>query len=217
MVTTLAHESRNALQRIFSAVEMLQLDLQASPDSLRDVGQVERAAHDLQELLDEVRSYAAPLQLERSETDLGQLWQTAWRQVVTSRGLPQLQLVEERPPVPLLGRFDRFRLEQVFRNLFENALAACPSEPRVHLRCDHWGQAPGGYWRISLCDNGPGVAAPQRRRLFEPFYTTKRHGTGLGLVIVKRIIEAHGGSVQFAPNQHSGAKLRVILPCLPQP
>src|SRR5262249_57163421 len=94
---------------------------------------------------------------------------------------------------------DQFRLEQVFRNILENALAACadPVVITVAAREDRLQGRPG--LRVSVRDNGPGLTAEQRQRIFEPFFTTKTKGTGLGMAIAKREVEAHGGQVPVGP------------------
>jgi signal transduction histidine kinase len=60
-------------------------------------------------------------------------------------------------------------------------------------------------------DNGPGLSPEQQRRIFDPFFTTKTKGTGLGMAIVKRIVEAHGGQISVAPEAR-GAEIRILLP-----
>jgi len=103
-------------------------------------------------------------------------------------------------------------LEQVFRNLMDNAFAACADPVEVRVRClQHYTDA-GPWLRISVRDNGPGVSPEQGERLFEPFYTTKTKGTGLGLAIVKRIVEAHGGHVALASESGGGLEVVIDLP-----
>ena len=65
---------------------------------------------------------------------------------------------------------------------------------------------------VSVQDNGPGLNAEQRQRIFDPFYMTKTKGTGLGMAIAKRIVEAHGGSLTVGAAQDGGAELLITLP-----
>jgi len=107
---------------------------------------------------------------------------------------------------------DRLRLGQVFRNVLENALAACDDPVEIAVR---WSAAELNGQpavRVTLRDNGPGLGPEQRARLFEPFYTTKTHGTGLGLAISKRLVEAHGGWIEVGAEPGPGAKIIVTLP-----
>ena len=107
---------------------------------------------------------------------------------------------------------DPFRLEQVFRNILENALAACPSPVAVVVRCAETALDGRPALCVAVRDNGPGMTAEQRRRIFEPFFTTKTKGTGLGMAIAKRIIEAHGGQIAVGTGPAPGAEIVLTLP-----
>ena len=100
---------------------------------------------------------------------------------------------------------------QVFRNLLENALAACPDPVEIAFRCApcDLGGRPAVRWSVQ--DNGPGLDQDQHKRVFEPFYTTKTKGTGLGLAIARRVIEAHGGRIE-AGDRGTGAEFVITLP-----
>ena len=106
---------------------------------------------------------------------------------------------------------DSFRIDQVFRNLFENALAASPEPPGSKSLARKRKSPAGPAVRICIRDNGPGLTAAHRTRVFNPFFTTKRKGSGLGLAIAKRIIEAHGGEIGIGPNG-PGAEFFFTLP-----
>ena len=101
-------------------------------------------------------------------------------------------------------------MEQVFRNLFENALAACPGPARITVRCEN--SARDGMLRITVSDNGLGLKTGQSSSVFEPFFTTKTRGTGLGLSIVRRILEAHGGTITARNGPKEGAAFELELP-----
>jgi signal transduction histidine kinase len=103
---------------------------------------------------------------------------------------------------------DPVQLRQVFVNLIENAVHAASPAGEVRVR----GAAPDGAVEISVEDSGPGVDAATRRRLFEPLITTKEKGIGLGLALVKRIAERHGGSVEYTDRPGGGARFTVRLP-----
>jgi len=107
---------------------------------------------------------------------------------------------------------DGFRLRQVFRNVFENALDASPEPIRISVRCR--GEVAGRRrnLRVSVRDNGPGLSPEQRRNMFEPFFTTKVKGTGLGMAIAHRILEAHGGRIGAGEAGGEGAEIVIVLP-----
>jgi len=103
---------------------------------------------------------------------------------------------------------DPIQLRQVFVNLLSNAVDAAGAEGEVLVL----GRRAGNAVTVAVEDSGPGVDAGIARRLFEPLITTKDRGTGLGLALVKRIVERHGGSVGYEPRQGGGARFTVLLP-----
>ena len=107
---------------------------------------------------------------------------------------------------------DQFRLEQVFRNILENSLAACTDPVRIEVRCRPAAIESQPAVQVAVRDNGPGLNAEQRQRIFDPFFTTKTKGTGLGMAIAKRIVEAHGGGIAVGPSSGPGAEILVTLP-----
>ena len=72
---------------------------------------------------------------------------------------------------------------------------------------------PNGLARIVVADDGPGIPAAERDKLFLPYYSTKRRGSGLGLAIVRRIIAEHGGNLEVADNNPHGTRFTIELPC----
>ncbi len=217
MMTGLAHESGNALARSQACLEMLVLEVQDRPEALELLGRIQKAQDHLQQLYDEVRNYAAPLKLEREPWALDAIWRQAWANLAVRRQGREATLREDTGGLGLHCLVDPFRLEQVFRNILENALAAYKGEGAVQVlvraREARLDGAPAV--RIEVCDNGPGLSAEQRRRIFEPFFTTKTKGTGLGMAIARRIVEAHGGHITVGPGHAlgpTGAEIDITLP-----
>ncbi len=210
----LAHESRNALHRIMASVEILQLDIPPESDSRVEVDSIFRASRELANTLEEVRNFAAPIHLHRELVRLPEVWRRVWRDLASLRKGRNAELVELPNGCECPVDMDVLRLEQVFRNLFENALAACEDPVRIHVECQCDG--PDAVL-LDIQDNGPGLCGEQREKLFEPFFTTKPRGTGLGMSIVQRIIDAHGGNIQIVfpkrpeSNPH-GARFLIRLP-----
>ncbi|OYP28917.1 ATP-binding protein [Rhodopirellula sp. MGV] len=210
-MASLAHESRNALQRIQSGLELLELDIGNDPESAKDLLTVKRAAADLNSLLEEIRSFAAPIQLHLVQADLRDVYQRAWRNLESNRQNRQCELVELDHRHQIKTTIDTMRLEQVFRNLFENSLAASSDPATIKIELD---QADPQQTRIVVSDNGPGLSKDQCEQIFEPFYTTKSRGTGLGLAIVKRIVDAHQGTIKVlhCVSELGGMSLQITLP-----
>ena len=218
----LAHEIKNPLTPIQLCAERLRRHFGSAAPPVRElvdectstiVGEVES----LKALVDEFAQFArmpaprsVPTDLNRLLTDTLALYQGLFRDIRISR-----RLAEGIPPV----RIDGEQVRRVIINLIDNAVEAlggaggprrpgAPGEIVVETRHD-----PGnGVARIVVCDNGPGIPAADREKLFMPYYSTKRRGSGLGLAIVRRIIAEHGGSIEVADNVPSGTRFTIELP-----
>ncbi len=196
-VAGLAHESRNSLQQIQAAAEMLaRRNLPESEAAM--ITEITKAHDRLHELLEAVRNYAAPLRLAREPHDLAKIWRCAWDRLAHRRQGRVVRFSEEVGDLDLRCMVDAFPVERLFRNLLENALDACRDPALIEIHCTAAALANKPAVLVSIKDNGPGLSDEQRHRLFQPFYTTKTRGTGLGLAIAKRIVEAHGGQIQCA-------------------
>jgi len=211
MVTGLAHESGNALARSQACLEMLALEVEDRPEALELIGKVQKAQDHLRHLYEEVRGYAAPVKLDRERCDVGAVWRRAWDSLTIQRQGRETMLQEVDGTANRHCEVDLFRLEQVFRNILENALAACKGPVRIEVRCGDALLDGQPALRVSVQDNGSGLNAEQRQKIFEPFYTTKTKGTGLGMAIVKRIVETHGGRIAVGASG-PGAEIVLLLP-----
>jgi PAS domain S-box-containing protein len=212
MMAGLAHESGNALARSQSNLEMLAWEVEDRPEALELIKGIQKAQDHLQHLYEEVRGYAAPLKLDREDWDVGLVWRQAWESLKIARQGRDALLMEETNKIDLLCSIDPFRLEQVFRNILVNALAACRDPLRITVRCAETELGGRPALCVSVRDNGPGLSAMQRQRIFEPFFTTKTKGTGLGMAIANRIVEAHGGQISVGTDTLPGAEIFLILP-----
>jgi signal transduction histidine kinase len=191
------------------------------PEACDLITRIQKAQDHLQQLYEEVRSYAAPFKLEREVWDVALSWRQSWENLVVRRQGRDALIQEDCDRVNRLCPIDPFRLEQVFRNIFDNSLAACRDPVRISIGCTSSKLAGHAALRIAVRDNGPGLSPEQARRIFEPFYTTKTKGTGLGMAIAKRIVEAHAGRIavgacagagspDHVPGQ--GAEIVITLP-----
>ena len=111
------------------------------------------------------------------------------------------------PRLPL-APLDATQIQQVLVNLVKNAIQAMTKGGTLTLQT---GEASDGVW-VSVADTGGGIPQEQINRIFEPFYTTKKKGTGLGLMIVQRIVRAHGGRINLESRVGRGTTFRVWIP-----
>ncbi len=210
MMTGLAHESRNALQRSRACLDMLELDLDGQSEQMDLVQRTRSALLELQTLYEEVRGYASPILLDRSLEHLNIVCSEAWEHLIEDHAAKAIDLEILCHDCPAC-QIDRYRIGQVFRNIFENSITVSPSGSKIQVACEAITMFEPPIVRVRISDQGPGLDLVQCERIFEPFYTTKTQGTGLGMAICKRIIEAHGGRI-FVGNPSSGAEIVIELP-----
>lgn len=215
MITGIAHESRNALQRIQACSEMLELEVEGQEEPLQLLHRMQAAQDTLVRLFEEVRTYAAPIQLERSLSRLDSTWREAWSLLESTRRGRDATLVESCDGIELGSTFDRFRVVQLFRNMMENSLAAGRDPVVVEIACRDVDFESRPAIEVRYRDNGPGLTSDAARSVFEPFFTTKTKGTGLGMAIARRIVDAHGGKIEAAQGSQHGAEFVVTLPRTP--
>lgn len=210
MVAGLAHESRNALQQIQGLVEMLARRIRRDPEATLIAG-IQKAHDRLHHLLEEVRHYAAPLKLTCEVHELSGLLREAWTQLAPMRQGREVAFNVHDNGLDLHCHVDPYPIEQVFRNILENALEACRDPVAIEVGCTPGELNGQPAIRVRIADNGIGLTLEQKERLFEPFYTTKTSGTGLGMAIAKRIVEAHGGQIAVANGLGRGTAIEVLL------
>jgi two-component system nitrogen regulation sensor histidine kinase NtrY len=112
--------------------------------------------------------------------------------------------------VPLI-RLDAEQVRRVVINLIDNAIEAMERRGSITIETER--EAANNVVRLIVADDGPGIPAAERDKLFLPYYSTKGRGSGLGLAIVRRIIAEHGGSIEVGENRPTGTRFTVELPC----
>jgi PAS domain S-box-containing protein len=202
----LGHECRTALQRAKACLSMLRLEAADRPKALDLIERTNRAVDDLTRMVEDVRLAVSGPHLRCEPCDLQSVWRAAWEQ---TPGADPLGLIDNKAETDTALVADPFRLRQVFTNLFSNAVAA--GAPRVTVTVADATLHGRPAVRVSVRDDGPGLTAEQRRHLFEPFYTTRPNGTGLGMTIVQNIVEAHSGTVA-ASEVPVGTEIVITLP-----
>lgn len=196
MARQVAHEVKNPLTPIQLATEHLRRvyadrrsDFEATLESCTDT--ILKQVRTLRGIVTEFSSFARPAQVGAEPIDLSGLVAGAARPYL---GIlpPQVTLALEAPPVPGV-RGDRRLLERAVVNLIENALQAVGERGAIEVRVG----ADAGVARVEVVDSGPGLDAEARRRLFQPFFSTKTGGSGLGLALVRKIAQDHGGGASL--------------------
>jgi signal transduction histidine kinase len=208
----LAHESRNAFQRSQAALETLALELEDRPDASQLLARIQRANDHLLHLYEEVLQFAKPVRLDLRQCDLVEIAEATCRHVIQAAKVAEdcvAVMVSGQPPHITA---DAFAVEQILRNLIENALVVSPSDRPVRVVITSAWQGDQPSVQVEVIDKGSGIPPENFDRVFEPFFSTRSRGTGLGLPIARRLAEAHGGSLTL----RSGAGGTTAILMLPE-
>jgi PAS domain S-box-containing protein len=208
-----AHEVRNPLGVIFNAVSSLRrlVPQQGDPELLLDIvaEESDRLNRIVSDLLDFARPRALSLQLEDLDRLLRESLDAALADpALSGRVQIDAQLPSSLPPLPM----DRHLLRQALVNVLVNAMQAMPQGGTVRLRVHAERDTQPAFVRIEVADEGSGIPPELLPRVFEPFFTTKARGTGLGLAVVKRIVEDHQGEVRVRSEPGGGTTFTFRLP-----
>lgn len=215
----MAHELNNPLTPALLYTRRLLrqggLDAEARASLMVVVREVERAQSIIKDLLAFARHYRA----ERSETDVNELLRRALSQAEGETPSPNLSTRFE-PGDGVRVFADEYRLAQVFLNLIRNARQAIGEGGRagvVTIRSERVTEGGTGRVRVTVSDDGPGIAREHLPKIFDPFFTTRQvgAGAGLGLSLGNGIIEEHGGTISVESEPGAGATFTVELPTLP--
>jgi len=221
MSASLAHEIKNPLASIRSAVEQLSRMPRASDDEKTLSSLVQRESDRLARVLTEFLDFARAGVTHVEELNITEITRNAAALAGSQPGIaPGVKIVDLFPSTPMLIEGDEDLMHRAIFNLILNAVQASPpnGEVRVEggelqphqLPAGHIEFADGAY-AILVIDKGVGIAPQIRDRLFDPFVTTKPGGSGLGLSIVQRAVQAHGGLVTVSPPDEE-TRFTIVLP-----
>jgi two-component system, NtrC family, sensor histidine kinase HydH len=210
MSAGLAHEVRNPLNAAKLQLELLQRRLHRQSDDPRLTGPTELAQNEIERLtvlLNEFLIFARPPELHLQEVDVVAIV----RQVVELERLtlePRRATMElTAEPTRLLAQVDPAKLHQLVLNLVRNACEAVSAGGRVGVRVN----ANEGRCQIRITDDGPGIPEEVKARIYEPFFSTKEGGTGLGMSIVHSLVSLHAGTIDLETGT-GGTTFEVSIP-----
>jgi nitrogen fixation/metabolism regulation signal transduction histidine kinase len=224
LVRVLTHEIMNSITPVASLaktaadlVEDATRKVSDYPDVVEELADVKKAvetvAHRSDGLMQFVQSYRQLTRLpapNRKPLRVAELFAGAAQLVATDWKEKSIELSVEVKPETLMLEADTDMLEQVLLNLLKNAeqsLANCPT-PRVEMKA---GLNRNGHVSLEVSDNGPGIEPEIAARVFVPFFTTRREGSGVGLALTRQVMLAHGGTVALAASDSGGAKFTLTF------
>ncbi|HUN25776.1 MAG TPA: ATP-binding protein [Steroidobacteraceae bacterium] len=217
MAAGIAHELNQPLTAIANYAQACERllgrpdsDLQEMRQALREIAsQAVRAG----EIIHRLRSLARNVPVERLPTDVNSVVTEILGLMQADARVHRARLILELGEDLAAVAVDRVQMQHVLLNLVRNSLEALsatdPASRTVTLRTS---ATEAGQIEIAVCDNGPGLSREALERLFDPFFSTKQNGTGLGLPISNTVVRAHGGTLGHHPNRPCGACFYIRLP-----
>jgi nitrogen fixation/metabolism regulation signal transduction histidine kinase len=215
MAQQLAHEIKNPLTPIRLSAERLLRRWQNDPDKIGEILEnsmmiIIQETESLSTLLTEFRTLSRPAEISDSWTDI---WDVVNETAGTYRASHQdIQFDFSRVGSGISVKIEKHRLIQILTNLVINSIDAMDGKGVIEFRSDLVKKQENRYCRLSIRDTGKGIAKDDAEKVFTPYFTTKDSGTGLGLPIVERIVNDHGGTIWFNSAPGAGTVFFVDLP-----
>jgi len=189
MAATVAHEIKNPLAGISGAIQVLAEGMPKGDNRREVVGEILDQVYRLDRTVRDLLNFARPITPVRQDLDLVDSLSGAWKMLASQSEAKSIRFTLE-PGAPVEVRADPQLLRQVWVNLFQNAIEAMPNGGEVTTRL-----IAGKRVRVEIRDSGNGIDPSMVEKIWRPFFTTKTRGTGLGLPLVKKIVDAHGGRI----------------------
>jgi two-component system CheB/CheR fusion protein len=206
MAAVVAHEVKNPIAGIRGALQVIASRMPADSRDKPVVAEIIARLDALNGIVHDLLVFARPRALRAEPVDLHSLIQSTidmLRRDPANAGL-RVELSGEHAVVA----GDPEQLQLVFQNVIMNAAQAMAGSGSVTITLGH----DAGEWLITIVDDGPGMPEDVREKVFEPFFTTKHRGTGLGLPIARRVLEAHGGRITIDAPASGGTAVHIALP-----
>ena len=208
LASGVAHEVRNPLNSISLGLQRLQTECPTDEEGERFIGLMRSEVRRINDIIERFLHLARPPRMELCECDLkGLVSEVAdlMRDEAQAKGV---RIDAHLPPNPAIAYLDCPQIRQAFMNLALNAIQATPEGGVVAFGLEKRGKE----WRIRVSDTGPGISPQVRERIFDPYFTTKEGGVGLGLTLAQRVVEEHGGRIEVESRMGKGTTFTVILP-----
>ncbi|HEU4725958.1 MAG TPA: ATP-binding protein [Candidatus Eisenbacteria bacterium] len=209
-VSSVAHELRNPLTGIATGVQYLSRGFPPEDERHESVTFILREVVRLNTIIQDLFTAARPRELALARTPVREIVDRVVRSLAGAAETSGVTIALEGADRWPDAMVDADQVQQVFLNLVENAIHATPPGGRITIRSVRRSTLPEVM--VTVEDTGAGMAPEQQARIFEPFYTTKAKGTGLGLFVAHGIVQRHGGTIEVESEPGRGTRFRVALP-----
>lgn len=207
--TVIAHQLRNPLGSIKGFASLLARDLEGQPASHRMACDIMTATDSLNKMVSNILNYARPLQLQVVASDLIALARDLCRQMEVDNNLdPRTRIVFHSSLPDLLIPVDKTLIQSAVLNVLTNAVQAMPEGGTITISIEK----KETHAHLEITDTGIGISPENLKKLFVPFFTTKQDGNGFGLAETRRVIRAHGGSIDVRSVVGKGTTFAIKLP-----
>ncbi|MGH7340783.1 MAG: sensor histidine kinase, partial [Candidatus Rokuibacteriota bacterium] len=211
MAAGVAHEIRNPLGGIKMATRLLSSGEVSGERIPREMTEsILSGIAEIESIIADLLDYARETRLDRQDYPLARILGPVVESGVAEGEHRHVRVAVRQLDEELVASVDGPRLRQVVANVLKNALEA--TERRPHGRVDVALYPRGATAVVEVKDNGVGMTAEQRDKIFLPFFTTKPTGTGLGMAIVKKIMDLHGGEIEIDSTPDEGTTIRLVIP-----
>jgi len=207
----IAHEVRNPLSSIKMSLQILEKRMQPEGNDLKRFRIAQREVEHLEELVNDVLIYARPAAPKREPSDIRKILENALalaERLVTDKNIRIVTEFEDAIP---MFPADAAMLEQAFLNIYRNAVDAMEPGGALRIAARRSGTGPPAL-QITVEDNGCGIDEADLPHIFNPFFTKKKYGTGLGMTQVKKIIDLHRGAIDIQSTRGEGTRVTVSFP-----
>jgi len=209
----MAHEIRNPLARVMMGAYALKDDSIDAEEGDEALDNILKGVENLNCLVLELLNYTGKVELQRYEVHVWRVLAASLLNLKEEIGKNKVKILRDVDPELPMVWIDTVKIERVFHNIIKNALQAMPDGGALKIEARSQGpEGQGQLVEVIFSDTGCGIPRENMGRIFSPFFTTKTEGTGLGLALVYRIMDAHGGRIEAESEVGEGSVFRVVLP-----
>jgi signal transduction histidine kinase len=208
MVTSIAHEIKNPLGSIKGAVQIIKDAHTPEKDKWEFASIIEKEVDRLDSVVRDYLTYARPAPTQMADVNLCDVFAAVTRQMQYECEQNHISIIVKSTENPIVNG-NRDRLHQLFLNILLNSVQAMPNDGQITISCD---RVDGGRLRLTVSDTGVGIPGENLKKIFDPFFSSKGQGTGLGLATAKTIVDEHGGKIAVKSAVGKGTTIFMEFP-----